>query len=107
MAAGAREELVGRDVVVGDLLELSLGIGDPTPRLAVPREAVIETSGQTVVFVQNGGESFSRRRVALGESAATHVEILSGLSLGERVVVDGGFDVHVASVAGALESHKH
>ncbi len=101
--------LVPDDVglVVGDLLELSLGLGDPTPRLVVPREAVIETSGQTVVFVQNGGESFSRRRVALGEADATHIEVLSGIAVGDRVVSLGGFDLHVASLTGSLDSHKH
>lgn len=94
-------------LVVGDLVELSLGVGEPTLRLAVPREAVVETSGQLVVFVQDGGESFTRRRVELGEADATHVEVLSGVSEGERVVSLGAFDVHVASLTGSLESHKH
>jgi len=101
--------LVPGDVglVVGDLVELSLGVGDPIPRLVVPREAVVETSGQTVVFVQNSGESFSRRRVELGEADAAHVEVLSGVAEGERVVSLGAFDVHVASLTGSMESHKH
>jgi len=91
----------------GDLVELRIGVGAPPPRLAVPRGAVVEINGQDVIFVQETGESFSRRRVTLGESDAAHVEILSGLKAGERVVVDGGFDVHVASLSGALESHRH
>jgi len=94
-------------LVPGDIVELQVGVGVPEPRLAVPRAAVVEINGQDVIFVQKSGESFTRRRVGIGTADPTHVEILSGLSLGERVVVDGGFDVHVASVAGALESHKH
>jgi multidrug efflux pump subunit AcrA (membrane-fusion protein) len=94
-------------LVIGDLVELSLGIGDPIPRLVVPREAIVETSSQTVVFVQDSGESFSRRRVELGEADAIHVEVLSGVAEGERVVSLGAFDVHVASLTGSLESHKH
>jgi membrane fusion protein, heavy metal efflux system len=92
---------------VGDLVELEVGVGEPTPRLAVPRSAVVEINGQDVVFVQKTGESFTRRRVTLGVSDPTHIEVLTGIEPGDMVVVDGGFDVHVASLSGALESHKH
>ncbi|MFT4975686.1 MAG: cobalt-zinc-cadmium efflux system membrane fusion protein [Myxococcota bacterium] len=94
-------------LVPGDLVELSIGVGSPQPLLAVPRSTVVEINGQDVIFVQKTGESFSRRRVTLGPADATHVAILSGLSEGEMVVVQGGFDVHVASLSGALESHRH
>jgi RND family efflux transporter MFP subunit len=101
--------LVERDMglAVGDLVELHVGVGERTPRLAVPRSAVVEINGRDVLFVQKTGESFTRRRVTVGASDAAHVEILSGLEPGERVVVEGGFDVHVASLSGALESHRH
>lgn len=91
----------------GDLVELQVGVGQPAPVLSVPRGAVVEVNGQDVVFVQVSGESFSRRPVVLGDGDAGHIEIRSGLSGGERVVVEGGFDVHVASLSGALESHRH
>jgi cobalt-zinc-cadmium efflux system membrane fusion protein len=94
-------------LVPGDLVELQIGVGGEQPRLAVPRSAVVEVNGQDVVFVQETGESFSRRRVELGAADATHIEVLSGLEVGEMVVADGGFDVHVASLSGALESHRH
>ncbi len=97
----------GLGLAPGDLVELRIGVGETAPRLAVPRSAIVEINGQEVLFVQETGESFSRRRVELGEGDATHVEVLSGLKLGEVVVVDGGFDVHVASLSGALESHRH
>jgi len=92
---------------IGDLVELEVGVGEPTPRLAVPRSAVVEINGQDVVFVQKTGESFTRRRVTLGVSDPTHVEILSGIERGDMVAVEGGFDIHVASLSGALESHTH
>jgi membrane fusion protein, heavy metal efflux system len=94
-------------LVPGDLVEIGVGVGGLEPRLAVPRSALVEVNGQEVLFVQETGESFSRRRVELGDADATHVEVLSGLELGEVVVVEGGFDVHVASLSGALESHRH
>lgn len=97
----------GAGLEPGDLVELELGVGEPTPREVVPRGAIVEVNGVDLVFVQRTGESFSRRRVVLGERDATHVEVLSGVEPGEMVVVEGGFDVHVASLSGALESHTH
>jgi RND family efflux transporter MFP subunit len=97
----------GAGLSPGDLVELSIGVGADSPRLAIPRSAVVEINGQDVVFVQKTGESFARRRVALGAADATHVEITRGLDPGEMVVVEGGFDVHIASLSGALESHRH
>lgn len=97
----------GSGLAPGDLVELGIGVGQGSPRLVVPRSAAVEVNGQDVVFVQMSGESFSRRRVALGVSDATHVEVSQGLAPGEMVVVEGGFDVHVASLSGALESHQH
>ena len=91
----------------GDLVSLELGVGAATPRVAVPRSAIVEVSGRSVLFVQLGGESFTRRRVTLGARNATHVELLDGVEAGEYVVTEGGFDVHVASLTGALESHRH
>jgi len=94
-------------LTVGDLVELHLLVGAPEPRLAIPRSSVVEINGQDVVFVQVSGESFSRRRVTLGMADPHGVEIRSGLSPGERVVTEGGFDVHVASLSGSLDSHRH
>ena len=94
-------------LAIGDLVELEVAVGEPDPRLAIPRSAVVEINGQDVVFVQKTGESFTRRRVTLGVADPTHVEVLSGIQPGDMVVVEGGFDVHVASLSGALESHRH
>ncbi len=94
-------------LAIGDVVELTVGLAGATQRLAVPRAAVVEINGQDTIFVQQTGESFTRRRAELGVRDATHVEIRSGVEPGEMVVVEGGFDVHVASLTGALESHRH
>jgi cobalt-zinc-cadmium efflux system membrane fusion protein len=58
--------------------------------LAVPRSAVEQVEGKTVVFVQSG-ESFERRTVLTGTSGGDRVEIRTGLSPGELVAVEGAF----------------
>ncbi len=91
----------------GDLVELSLGVGTGEPHLTVPRSAIIELNTKPVVLVMRTGESFSRVPVTLGPADASRVAVLSGLQPTDRVVAVGGFDVHVASLGGALESHRH
>jgi membrane fusion protein, heavy metal efflux system len=58
--------------------------------LAVPRSAIEQVEGKTVVFVQNG-DSFERRNVMLGSSGGDRVEVRKGLTAGEVVAVDGAF----------------
>jgi cobalt-zinc-cadmium efflux system membrane fusion protein len=63
---------------------------DTAEVLAVPRSAVEQVEGKTVVFVQSG-ESFQRRNVLTGSSGGDRVEIRKGLSPGELVAVEGAF----------------
>jgi membrane fusion protein, heavy metal efflux system len=58
--------------------------------LAVPRSAVEQIEGKTVVFVQTG-DGFERRNVLTGTSGGARIEIRQGLALGERVAVEGAF----------------
>jgi len=60
--------------------------------LLAPREAVLSSTGDYVVYVVNGmnGQGIAERRtVQLGLQGKEKVEILSGLELGESVVVKG------------------
>jgi membrane fusion protein, heavy metal efflux system len=57
--------------------------------ISVPKDAVIDEQGKKFVFVFNGGEVFSKRIVNVGSQGQTDFEILSGLKPGERVVVEG------------------
>lgn len=69
--------------------------GDPTRALAevlaVPRSAVLTVEGKPLLFVLGPEGGFARRPVELGVSGGGLVEIRSGVALGERVAVDGGF----------------
>jgi cobalt-zinc-cadmium efflux system membrane fusion protein len=58
--------------------------------LAVPRSAIEQVEGKTVVFVK-AGDAFERRNVLVGTSGGDRVEIRTGLSAGELVAIDGAF----------------
>ena len=57
--------------------------------LSVPKTAVITEQGKTFVYVFKGGEQFEKRIVVLGSEGQDFFEIKQGLNEGERVVVEG------------------
>ena len=57
--------------------------------LTVPRTAVIETGPESVAYVDNGGGAYSRKVLTLGRRGDALVEVASGLSAGDKVVVNG------------------
>jgi RND family efflux transporter MFP subunit len=61
---------------------------DGGARLLVPRAAVQQEDGNSVVFVYRDGR-VERRAVRLGEARGSAHEVVAGLSAGEQVVVAG------------------
>lgn len=59
--------------------------------LAVPAAALQRLADGWVVFLPHGEGSFEVRRVGRGRDLGGEVEVVSGLSADERVVVDGAF----------------
>jgi RND family efflux transporter MFP subunit len=60
-------------------------------RLVVPQSAVLDSGDRQTVFVDRGNGNFEPRAVKTGEQTGGHVEILSGLKAGERIVTSGNF----------------
>jgi RND family efflux transporter MFP subunit len=98
---------VPSDLRPGASVVLAVRFGKPAPALAVPRSAVVEISTRPYVFVQVDGEHFEKRLVTVGPADGEFVRIETGVKAGERVVTRGGFDVHLASLMGTVESHRH
>ena len=65
--------------------------------LMVPRKAVVERGAMTSVWVVEKDGITRMRLVKVGRTAADRVEILSGLSTGERLVVKGLEKIHEGS----------
>jgi membrane fusion protein, copper/silver efflux system len=57
--------------------------------LTIPRAAVIETGPEAVAYVDLGGGAYARRVLKLGRRGDALVEVTSGLSTGDKVVVNG------------------
>lgn len=72
----------------------TVGTGTTTA-LAVPNSAVLWTGPRSLVYVRRPGDAhvFERREVTLGARSGDRVAVLSGLTAGELVVVNGAFKV--------------
>lgn len=71
----------------GMYAEVSLPVQRSGDAIAVPVQAVDETSAQPFVYVVGSGDKVEKRNVVLGLSTATLVEVTSGLRQGEKVIV--------------------
>jgi multidrug efflux pump subunit AcrA (membrane-fusion protein) len=65
----------------------------------VPVSAVLQNGAGSVVWVEKSRGVFGERSVALGERASGLMPVISGLSAGERIVVDGVTLLHAKDPA--------
>ncbi len=72
------------------------------PVLVVPRSAVVDVTGKSVVFVEDAPGSYTRHDVTLGLSAPGKVQVLGGLREGEAVVVAGVFTLKSVLLKGSM-----
>lgn len=70
--------------------------------LVVPRSAVIATGQRALVFVQDDAGALIPREVVLGRTADRFIQILDGLTRGERVVSSAAFLVDAESNLGTM-----
>jgi membrane fusion protein, copper/silver efflux system len=62
-------------------------------RLAVPRDAVLDSGTRQIVFVASGDGYFQPREIRLGQRADDYIEVLDGITAGEHVVIAANFMV--------------
>ena len=73
----------------------------------VPEAAIVDDGGRPIVFVQRAGEKFLRRPVTLGIRNNGMVQILDGVSPGDRVVTKGAYLIRLASMSSQVPAHGH
>src|SRR3989475_5926688 len=82
-------------------VELRAPLGE---RLVVPRSAVLDSGRRQVVFTDAGDGRLQPREVRLGARVDDAVEVLDGVTAGERVVTSANFLVDSESKLQAAES---
>jgi RND family efflux transporter MFP subunit len=89
----------------GEGVELRVEL-DPRPQaLTVPEEALVVSEGGTAVYVKDG-KAARRRAVRTGSRSGGRVEVLTGLSPGDKVVVRGAALLSDGSLIEQVEEPK-
>jgi membrane fusion protein, multidrug efflux system len=98
----AEVDNVDRELRPGMLLTTRLAL-DPADRLAIPEGAVVSTADQHFVFVVDDEGKARRQQIRIGRRQPGMVEVLDGLSEGERIVNEGTLRVRQGSELRILE----
>lgn len=94
-------------LIPGSFVEVYLRSAPLPGALVVPAGAIMEDQGNHYVYVQTAGERFEKRNVELGASDGLHMQLLSGVKPGERVVTKGAYQIKLSSASGEVPSHGH
>ncbi|MBK8291036.1 MAG: efflux RND transporter periplasmic adaptor subunit [Flammeovirgaceae bacterium] len=95
------------EIIPGSLVEIFMRSNTIANALVIPISALVEEQGTFYVYVQTAGESFEKRELKLGGNDGQYVQILSGVSNGERIVTKGSYQVKLATMSGAVPAHGH
>ena len=94
-------------LALGQSLILRLFTSNSVTAPTVPHAALVDDGGQTVVYVQSGGETFERRPVVPGYRQGEEVQVTAGLNEGERIVSRGAYLLRLASMTTEAPAHGH
>ena len=97
-------------VVPGSFADIWLIMQNRENVLTISVEALTEAQGVYYAYIQHEDEDdhYERRELRLGASDGRRVEILSGISAGEKVVVSGVSQVKMAGATGVIpDAHNH
>lgn len=102
-------EFAARDerLRIGMAVKAEVFAGAARAATAIPATAVVDDNGAPTVYLMRDGEAFERRTVRLGIRAGEWVEVLDGLTPGQRVVARGAWLVRLAAARGGDIGHGH
>ncbi len=81
------------DFKIGEFVNIRVFDQSPSQHITLPNSAISEINGKPVVFVKASAEHFSVRYVQVGHNNGTYTSIVKGLEEGERVVVNGSYQL--------------
>jgi HlyD family secretion protein len=72
----------------GQSLDVEIALGEPAQALLLPNGAFVNDSGGVWVFVVGAdGRNVERRDIKIGRRSNSQIEVLSGLAVGEKVII--------------------
>lgn len=108
IAATLEVDLNASELPIGSGVEAEILLAGERRGIVVPESALIDDAGVAVAYVQDSGESFSRREIRILARQGTRA-LVDGLRPRERLVTRGGGSIRRSSLlsSGAPEGHVH
>ena len=78
-----------RELTDGEFVTVMLEGVQPVEVLAIPRAAVLSDQQGDYVFTVGADNKAEQRRIQLGQSTPTIAAVINGLTLGDKVIVEG------------------
>ncbi len=94
-----RIELANPDIaLLPDMyVDAEINTGNPAPVVTIPDSSVLDTGTKQAVFIDRGEGRFEPREVKIGHRGEGYVEVTSGVTEGEAVVVAANFLIDAES----------
>ncbi len=89
-------ENTDRNITAGSFAKVDFDMGDNNDAIMIPTQAIIPEARDKKVIVYNGGNA-DFKIVKTGERDSAKVEILSGLSIGDTVIITGLLNIKPGS----------
>jgi RND family efflux transporter MFP subunit len=89
----------GGSLKAGMLAELEIAVAKVNAAVAIPVEAILIDQGLPTAYVMLEGELFQKRELELGVKDGDRVEVLRGITAGERVATRGAYLVKLAALS--------
>jgi len=81
------------DFKIGEFVNIRVFAKGSSNKIALPNAAFTEINGKPVVFIKDAAETYSLSYVQIGENNGTYTSIIKGVEEGERVVVNGSYQL--------------
>jgi len=65
----------------------------PQEQIVIPESAIVREANKDYVYLDKGNNTFLRVPVELAPEIGNQRPVISGVSIGQRIVVDGAFDI--------------
>ncbi|QDF42064.1 efflux RND transporter periplasmic adaptor subunit [Bradyrhizobium symbiodeficiens] len=83
------DPLTERELTDNEFVSVLLEGAEPVEVVAIPRSAVLSDQQGDYVFLLGADDKVEQRRIQVGQSTPTVASVTSGLSPGEKVIVEG------------------
>ncbi|MDR2815779.1 MAG: efflux RND transporter periplasmic adaptor subunit, partial [Proteiniphilum sp.] len=95
------------DIIPGSFAEVNFLTTPQDNIISVPASALTEEQGLYFVYLQLDEEGYKKQEVTIGRNNGERVQILSGLTPGEKVVTKGVYQVKLAAISSVTPEGHH